>query len=142
MEQPIDPSAAAKAGVTSQGELERVPMGKETVDGRMTDKFKITYADANGNRTIYQWLDAQGLPAKVESEDGSWSVEYKNVKPGRPPENLFEVPADYHKFAMPAFSGTNLGITPEEGGPMDVQKPIQNVRQQAEDVEGTSVDEN
>jgi hypothetical protein len=140
MEQPIDPSAATKAGMTTQGELQRILVGKEMIGERMADKFKITYADVNGNRTIYQWVDAQGLPAKVESEDGSWSVEYRNVKPGRPPENLFEVPADYHKFTMPVFAGINGAIT-SEGRPMDAQELLQDARQQAEDAEADNLEE-
>ncbi len=136
MEQKIDPAAAAKAGMNTQGELERVPMGKEMVDGRMTDKFKISYADANGPMTVYQWMDAQGLPAKVESQDGSWGVEYRNVKHGQQSEQLFEVPADYQKFAMPVIPGMNPGAN-LEGGSLDVQKLLQDAQQQVEGTDAT-----
>ena len=43
----------------------------------------------------------QGVPAKVASEDGSWSVEYKNASAGPQDDSLFEVPPDYQGMAMP-----------------------------------------
>lgn len=133
MEQAVDPSAAAKAGVVEgQGEVERVSVGKEEVDGRMTEKFKITYTDAKGKMTVYQWLDAEELPVKVEAEDGNWSVEYQNAKRGRSPDELFEVPSDYQKFAIPIAP-----VMPGAGadGTLDVQKLLQEAKQEAEDAD-------
>ncbi len=101
MEQPIDPMASVKAGVDEGGSVETIPMGAEEVEGRQAEKVKVIYSDSNGANTIYQWFDASGLPVKVESEDGSWSVTYSNISGGPQPAELFEVPADYTLMAMP-----------------------------------------
>lgn len=101
MEQPIDPMASVRAGVEEEGSVETVPMGAEEVEGRQAEKFKVVYTDSNGTSTIYQWFDGSGLPIKVEAEDGSWSVTYRNVVGGPQADELFEVPADYTSMAMP-----------------------------------------
>lgn len=101
MEQPMDPSAGVRAGVESEGNATLEPLGQETFDGRSVEKVKVTTTDANGSTVVYQWIDSDGLPAKVEAEDGSWSVEYRNKAAGPQPADLFEVPADYQPLAMP-----------------------------------------
>ena len=110
MEHPLDRLAAAKTGIKSESEIERVLMGKEILDGRSTDKFRVTYKDPRGSTTVFQWLDANGIPAKVEAPDGSWSVEYKNVNAGSQPDSLFEVPAGYQTFTMPSMSAAHQGM--------------------------------
>jgi len=100
MEQPFDPSKAVATSEKVMGEIERKFIGKEIIDGRMTDKYQIVY-NQNGNRaTIFQWL-AAGLkiPVKTAAADNSWIMEYKNIKIGSQPAALFEVPPDYQKFS-------------------------------------------
>ena len=126
MEQPIDKQAAAQIGDVGQGELERVPMGEETVVGRSTQKFKVTYGDANGNLTMFQWLDAKDIPVKMQAGDGSWTVEYNNVEEGSQPDELFEVPADYQTFAMPAM--------PDMMGQGDGANSMQDILQKAKEI--------
>ena len=101
MQQPMDPSAGARAGVEPEGDVTREPLGPETFDGQSVEKVKVTSSDANGTTTVYQWLDGDSFPVKVEAEDGSWSVEYRNKQVGSQPADLFEVPSDYQAFAMP-----------------------------------------
>lgn len=110
MEHPLDRLAAAKAGIKSNDEMERVLMGKETLDGRSTDKFRVTYKGSDSSITIFQWLDANQIPAKIEAEDGSWSVEYKNVNMNSQPDSLFEVPAGYQTFTMPSMAEMHQGV--------------------------------
>ncbi len=103
MEQPFDPSVTAKVSKEMPGELERVPLGAETVDGKPAQKFKVTYSQNGRQDSIYQWIGASDFPVKVEATDGSWSVEYRNVTVGPQPDSLFEVPDGYQKFAMPSL---------------------------------------
>ena len=101
MEQPFDPSNVMSGSEKVQGELDRAPLGKETIDGKSTDKFKVTYQIEGTKNEMYQWVEGgTNLPIKSAAIDGSWSVEYKNIKTGPQPGSLFELPADYKKFSM------------------------------------------
>lgn len=133
LEQAIDPAAAAKAGLETSGEFERVNLGKESVNGQDTDKFKVTYSESGGKVVVFQWQNSQDFPVKIASEDGKWSVEYSNIKPGAPSEDLFEVPSDYQKFAIPSMPGMNPGAAAESGS-MDMEKMIEQAKRQAEEI--------
>ncbi len=101
IENPIDLNAVARTSQTMPGETERVPMGKETIDGRVTDKFKITYDAGRGPVTMFQWIGDRQIPVKMEAEDGSWSVNYKNIQFGPQSAALFEIPEGIQKMQMP-----------------------------------------
>jgi len=91
------------------GEVERTPMGKELVNGRMTDKYKITVMAADQKTEMYSWMDKElGIPIKSSAVDGSWSYEYKNVKVGPQADSLFEIPAGYTKFNFQAPSQADI----------------------------------
>lgn len=100
MEQAFDPSKMMASSEKVEGELERTPLGKDTVDGRVTDKYKVTYEIQGIRNEMYQWIESgSNFPIKTASLDGSWSAEYKNIKTGPQPDSLFEVPAGYKKFS-------------------------------------------
>jgi len=102
MEQSLDPKKVAGATEKMEGEIERVAIGPETIDGRAATKYKVVYDTHPGQATVFQWVDqATGVPIKTTSEDGSWSVEYKNIITAAPQGSLFEIPEGYAKFAMP-----------------------------------------
>lgn len=101
MENPIDQSKLMKTSKEVEGELERVPLGNELVNGQMAQKFKVTYRDGEGQSTMYQWIGDSDIPVKMQALDGSWSMEYKNIKKGAPNDSLFEVPSGLKKFEMP-----------------------------------------
>ena len=103
MEHPVDMSSAPKVAKNFDNETERVAMGTEPVDGTPADKFKVTYTEKGKNVSVYQWLRDGAIPVKIEALDGTWSMEYKNLKTGPQPADLFEPPADYQKFAMPGM---------------------------------------
>ena len=101
MENPIDLNALARTSQTMPGEIERLPLGKEMVGDQATDKFKVTYDAGKGPVTMFQWISDKQIPIKMQSEDGSWSVDYKNIQFGPQPASLFEIPAGYQKMQMP-----------------------------------------
>ena len=102
MEQPIDPEKISGTAEKMPGEVERVSLGPDTVDGRAATKYKIVYTSNAGRAAVVQWVDnASGIPVRTESEDKSWVMEYKNLKLGAPDDSLFEIPSGYQKFAMP-----------------------------------------
>ncbi len=102
MEQPLDPANLPKTSVQMPGEIERIEVGTESIDGRQARKFKVTYSDNGRQDSLYQWM-AEGIPipVKMESMDGSWSMEYRNIHVGPQPDVIFEVPPGYQKMAMP-----------------------------------------
>jgi len=73
-------------------------LGSETVNGRSTVKFEGTNAKGE---TGYAWMDKKiAFPIKWQEENNSW--ELQNIKEGSQPSSLFEIPAGYQKFQMPA----------------------------------------
>ncbi len=113
MEQALDPNKAVSTSEKIEGEIERKLVGKEMADGRMADKYQITY-DVTGRRvTIFQWLvPGLMLPVKTAAADNSWVMEYKNIKTGKQPDSLFEIPAGYQKFSyeMPSMKDVLGGL--------------------------------
>jgi hypothetical protein len=85
------------------GEVERKKVGTEKIDGVLCDKYKIVYKPegAAGKAVVYQWISKDNIPVKAAAPDGSWSSVYKNIKIGKQPASLFELPAGYNKFKMP-----------------------------------------
>lgn len=91
-------------------QVEKVLVGKDMVDGKPATKYKMTFSESKGKNAAYQWfLDANGFPAKTAALDNSWSYEYKNIKQGKQPTALFDIPAGYKKLSVPAMPG---GIPP------------------------------
>ncbi|MCX5641951.1 MAG: DUF4412 domain-containing protein [Candidatus Omnitrophica bacterium] len=89
-------------------QVEKVLIGKDTVDGKPATKYKMTFTDSKEKNAVYQWfLDANGFPVKTAALDDSWSHEYANIKQGKQPADLFEVPAGYNKFSVPTMPGRN-----------------------------------
>lgn len=110
MEHPIDTQRAPKVEKNFDGEIERVSMGKETVNGQDTEKFKVTYLENGKTVSAYQWLKDQTIPVRIEAVDGSWSMDYKNLKIGAQPADLFEPPAGYAKMGMPDLKSIMGGL--------------------------------
>ena len=104
MEHPIDHRMAARTSEEVEGETERVPLGKDTVDGKSCDKFKVTYTTSSGTDSMVQWIGPNRIPLKQEALDGSWSVEYHNVTTGGLDDALFEIPPGYQKMQMPSMA--------------------------------------
>ena len=101
MEQPLKPENVVATTDKMPGEIERKLVGKETIDGKTTNKYKIVYVTADKKETIFQWIAADsGLPIKSAAVDGSWIIEYKNLKTGKQPDTLFEIPTGYQKFSL------------------------------------------
>lgn len=104
MEMPLSSSSVVAGSDKMPGEIERKLIGQETLDGKLADKYYIVYTTAGKTQAIYSWiLPDSGIPMKTVAEDGSWQIEYKNITVGPQADNLFDVPSDYSKFAMPSI---------------------------------------
>jgi hypothetical protein len=96
-----------------KGEIFRKLIGSESIDGHPTKKYEVTYNDGKQVLKSYQWIATDlNFPISMAAIDGSWSMEYKNVKIGNQADSLFEVPAGYKKMAMPGMPGAGKGELP------------------------------
>jgi hypothetical protein len=114
MEQALDPTKTAATSEKVEGEIERKLIGQETIDGRATKKYEVVYNQNGKGETMFQWLaDGLKIPVKLAAGDNSWTMEYKNIKIGKQPDALFEVPADYQKFSyqMPSMKDILEGLS-------------------------------
>ena len=71
-------------------------LGEETIDGHPTKKVRVTSTADGTKHTSLLWKaqDLKGLPLRVAAEDGSFEMNYKNVKLGEPDKALLTPPAD------------------------------------------------
>jgi len=89
-----------------KGEVSRKEVGRETIDGHPTIKYEVTAKMDEKETKTYQWMATDiNFPVKMAAVDGSWSVDYKDIKIGGQADDLFEVPAGYKKTAIPAMPG-------------------------------------
>ena len=101
VEMPLDPSKQPRTGEKVQGEVSRKLLGSETIDGHHAQKYEVTYKDRETSQKMYQWMATDiNFPVKMAAIDGSWIVEYRNIKMGAQPDSLFEVPAGFQKAGM------------------------------------------
>jgi outer membrane lipoprotein-sorting protein len=89
-----------------KGEVSRREVGKEVIDGHPTTKYEITTKVEEKTMTLFLWLATDiNFPVKTAATDGSWTMEYKDIKIGGQSDSLFELPEGYKKTAMPAAAG-------------------------------------
>ena len=87
-----------------KGEVSRKSVGSETIDGHPCTKYEVTAKMDDKTMTSYQWWATDiNFPVKAAAVDNSWSVEYKDIKFGPQPDNLFELPAAYQKMSIPTM---------------------------------------
>lgn len=107
VEQQFDPRNVAATKEKIDGELERTLIGPDQVDGQAAQKYKVSYASEGVTGSIYQWMrDGVAVPVKTAAIDGSWSIEYRNLKVGDQSADLFEVPSGYRKFSYGNIADT------------------------------------
>lgn len=114
MEMPLKDENKPRVERKFENEVERKLIGKETVDGHPTEKYLITYKVENSIQKVYQWWATDiNFPIRTEDLNGKWKQEYKNIKIGRQPDSLFEVPSGYKKFNMPSGMMNPGGMKPQ-----------------------------
>lgn len=93
-----------------RGEVSRKLVGRETIDGHPAEKYEVVYTDVGKQLRMYQWMATDiNFPVKMAAIDGSWTVEYKNIKIGPQPDSLFELPAGFKKMTLPTMPGAGFG---------------------------------
>jgi outer membrane lipoprotein-sorting protein len=103
MEMPLNPQATRQMMIKKPGEQVKMKLlGKETVNGYETEKYESSVKHRGKMVTDYIWLSKKlGMPVKVAAADGSYSMEYRDIKEGGVADALFEPPQGYRKMQMP-----------------------------------------
>jgi len=102
LEVPVPPAEAAAS--KEDYKIEKTELGKETVAGRATVKYKVTMTDSKGTtKEALMWTapDLKDFPVKMESNDQGATVTmtYSEVKFTKPDAALFAPPAGFTKHA-------------------------------------------
>ncbi len=78
------------------------PLGTETVNGYLSDKYETVFRENGGELRHYIWIAKKlGMIIKIDSLDQSFSREYREIKEGGVPEALLAPPPDYEKMSLP-----------------------------------------
>ena len=97
-------------GNASKGQdcdVKQAEKGQEDVDGFKSRKLEVTISCPNDNSTVMVWLTKENIPIRVEvtnskAKMAEVQIELKNLKIGKQPPALFEIPSDYKLMQMPA----------------------------------------
>ena len=102
MEMPFGETDLAKTMRMPKDKTKMKLVGTETVDGYETEKYE-TVVKSDGRAMKFDlWVAKKlGVPIKMVSKDGSYSMEYLDIKEGNVPDSVFKVPSGYRKMPMP-----------------------------------------
>jgi outer membrane lipoprotein-sorting protein len=85
-------------------EYEITELGEETINGYQCKIVQYTYKNKKYG-VLKQWVSEKlGYSVKIETKDAKGkisTIEYKNIKEGKQPDSLFEIPKGYEKFELP-----------------------------------------
>jgi hypothetical protein len=85
--------------------VERKFLGKDKLNDREVEKWQVTMRQGNRTQQSTEWIDPKlGVVVRQEAGQGQ-ATELRNIQAGSQPDNLFTVPQDYQKRAMPQSSG-------------------------------------
>lgn len=90
--------------------IEQTPMGQETLNGIVMNKGKMIMTGKDGSKMGgFMWTTKEGIIAKMDAlsvEKGKkdrFKLEMTNLKIGKQPADLFEIPKGYEKMDMGAM---------------------------------------
>lgn len=88
-------------------QIEQTPMGQETLNGQSMNKSKIIMTHSSGSKMGgFMWTTKEGILAKIDAiaiEKGSkdrFKMEQTNIKVGKQPADLFEIPKGFERMDM------------------------------------------
>jgi hypothetical protein len=96
----LDPKQLVGRTNRFPGEVGRKKIAYEPVNGYPSDKYLVTFKTAGQDTkaNIFQWISRDNIAVKTAATDNSWSSEYRDIKIGRQPRELFEIPSGYAKI--------------------------------------------
>jgi outer membrane lipoprotein-sorting protein len=109
MEMPITDKTRDQMAEAAKDIATKKLIGSETVNGYAADKYETTVKTGDGEMTHFVWIAKKlGIPIKMESPDGSFRMEYRDIKEGGVSDDLFRVPEGYQKMTMPGGMGGGM----------------------------------
>ena len=109
MEMPFSKAFLEQTMGMTKDQAEMKLLGLETVNGYETEKYETTVKGGDQAVKSFVWVAKKfGVPIKMLSQDGKFTMEYRDLKEGGVPDSVFEIPPGYQKMAMPQ------GIPPGE----------------------------
>jgi hypothetical protein len=95
-------------------------LGNETVNGYKCEKRRYESNDKTEGPVIVWFSPKLGYPVKILTlaygGEGDMTLEYRNIKIGKVPDSIFEVPKGYKKFAIPGMPAGMPGGMPKVPG--------------------------
>ncbi|MEJ2671490.1 MAG: hypothetical protein P8168_04655 [Deltaproteobacteria bacterium] len=77
-------------------------VGHDRVAGYETDKYQVSVPGDRRCEIQYYWVAKKlGVPIKMECRERHFSLVYRDIKEGKVPARLFELPAGYRKTTTP-----------------------------------------
>ncbi|MEJ2604826.1 MAG: hypothetical protein P8172_16360 [Gammaproteobacteria bacterium] len=109
--------------------VEREVVGKETVNGFDTTKYKVVYEGPRGKYGGFTWFTDDNIAVKsfaVSETDGERSrfrYEVKKLERGDQPDSLFVIPPNYRKLSLGGGLGSMMQDMPGMGGQTAEEQP-------------------
>ncbi len=102
MEMPFSKASLEQMMGMSKDQPQMKLVGPEMVNGYETDKYETTVKAGGKTVKSFVWVSKKfGVPIKMLSRDGKFTMEYRNIKEGGVPDAVFELPPGYQKMTMP-----------------------------------------
>ena len=93
---PYDPDHEPKVKEHLDGEVRREEIGTEMLDGHPATLYQVTVQKDAGVVEYYQWVATDiRFPLKLARKDGSWQVEYRNVRLHHVSDFMFQLPVNF-----------------------------------------------
>ncbi len=99
--------ASPESDDLSAYKIEQTPSGQETLNGQSMKKSKIVMTHSDGSKLGgFMWTTQEGILAKIDAiavdkkSKDRFKMEQTNIKIGKQPADLFEIPAGYEKVSM------------------------------------------
>jgi hypothetical protein len=95
------------ASSTQALKVEKIPLGKQTVDGHACTKNHVVVKDVKGavllDATTWNAADQKDFPLQIETKEGGNTsvLHFQQVNFARPDVKLFEPPAGYKQYSNP-----------------------------------------
>jgi hypothetical protein len=87
--------------------IEQTPLGQETIEGQSLNKSKIIMTHSSGSKMGgFMWTTREGILVKMDAiavDKGSkdrFKMEQTNIKVGKQPAELFEIPKGFQTMNM------------------------------------------
>lgn len=104
MEMPLTQEAQEKIllNLTEKQKAQMKKLGTETVSNYDCEKYETTMSYKGKAAKFFVCIAPElGSPVKMETQDGSFVTEFKDIKTGQLADSLFEPPPGYRKMKMP-----------------------------------------